>query len=41
MEQFDFSFQPSIYHKMVRDLAGLGFMEYVDNFVLLGPLGNH
>ncbi|MBB3231955.1 DNA replication protein DnaC [Halomonas stenophila] len=27
LEQFDFSFQPSIDHKIVRDLVGLGFVE--------------
>jgi DNA replication protein DnaC len=39
MEQFDFSFQPSIDHKIVRELAGLGFVERSDNVVLLGPPG--
>ncbi|WP_156524476.1 IS21-like element helper ATPase IstB [Halomonas sp. G11] len=39
LEQFDFSFQPSIDHKIVRELAGLGFVERSDNVVLLGPPG--
>lgn len=39
LEQFDFSFQPSIDHKTVRDLAGLGFVERSENVVLLGPPG--
>nr|WP_281378355.1 IS21-like element helper ATPase IstB [Halomonas organivorans] len=39
LEQFDFSFQPSIDHKIVRDLAGLGFVERSENVVLLGPPG--
>ncbi|MBS9405743.1 IS21-like element helper ATPase IstB [Halomonas sp. TRM85114] len=39
LEQFDFSFQPSIDHKIVRDLAGLGFVERGENVVLLGPPG--
>lgn len=39
LEQFDFSFQPSIDHKIVRELAGLGFVERSENVVLLGPPG--
>ncbi|WP_404298208.1 IS21-like element helper ATPase IstB [Halomonas sp.] len=39
LEQFDFSFQPSIDHKIVRELAGLGFVERGENVVLLGPPG--
>lgn len=39
LEQFDFSFQPSIDHKIVRELAGLGFVERSENIVLLGPPG--
>ena len=39
LEQFDFSFQPSINHKIVRDLAGQGFVERSENVVLLGPPG--
>ena len=39
LETFDFSFQPSIDHKIVRELAGLGFIERCENVVLLGPPG--
>ncbi|MBM3006356.1 ATP-binding protein, partial [Escherichia coli] len=27
LEQFDFTFQPGIYRKVVRELAGLAFVE--------------
>jgi DNA replication protein DnaC len=39
LEQFDFSLQLSINHKLVRELAGLGFVERGDNLLLLGPPG--
>lgn len=39
LEQFDFSFQPSIDRKLVRDLSGLGFVERNENVILLGPPG--
>lgn len=39
LEQFDFSFQPSIDRKVLRDLSGLGFVERSENVVLLGPPG--
>ena len=39
LEQFDFSFQPSIDRKLIRDLSGLGFVERNENVVLLGPPG--
>lgn len=39
LEQFDFSFQPSIDKKTVRELSGLGFVERSENVVLLGPPG--
>jgi len=39
LEQFDLSFQPSIERKLVRELAGLGFVERGDNLLLLGPPG--
>jgi DNA replication protein DnaC len=39
LEQFDFDFQPSIDRKMIRELAGLSFVERADNVVLLGPPG--
>ncbi len=39
LEQFDFSFQPSLDRKVVRELAGLGFVERAENVILLGPPG--
>jgi DNA replication protein DnaC len=39
IEQFDFSFQPSIDKKVVRELAGLSFVERCENVILLGPPG--
>ena len=39
VEQFDFSFQPSIDRKIVRELSGLGFVDRCENIVLLGPPG--
>ena len=39
IEQFDFSFQPSIDRKVVRELAGGAFVERAENVILLGPPG--
>jgi DNA replication protein DnaC len=39
LEQFEFSFQPSIDRKVVRELSGLGFVERAENVILLGPPG--
>jgi len=39
LEQFDFSFQPSLDRKQVRELAGLSFVGRAHNIVLLGPPG--
>lgn len=39
LEQFDFAFQPSLDRKVVRELAGLGFVERAENVILLGPPG--
>ena len=39
LEQFDFSFQPAIDRKLVRELAGLSFVERAENLILLGPPG--
>jgi len=39
LEQFDFSFQPSIDRKIVRELGGLSFVERAENVILLGPPG--
>lgn len=37
LEQFGFAFQPSLDRKVVRELAGLSFVERAENVVLLGP----
>jgi DNA replication protein DnaC len=37
LDQFDFSFQPAIDRKLIRELARLAFVERVDNLILLGP----
>ncbi len=39
LEQFDFDFQPSIDRKLIRELAGLSFVDRAENVVLLGPPG--
>jgi len=39
LEQFDFDFQPSLDRKVMRELAGLSFVERAQNVVLLGPPG--
>jgi DNA replication protein DnaC len=39
LDQFDFEFQPSLDRKVVRELAGLSFVERAHNVVLLGPPG--
>lgn len=39
IEEFDFSFQPSIDRKVVRELSGLAFAERAENVILLGPPG--
>ena len=39
LDQFDFDFQPSLDKKLVRELAGLSFVERAQNVVLLGPPG--
>ncbi|HAW2722461.1 TPA: ATP-binding protein [Escherichia coli] len=36
LEQFDFTFQPGIDRKVVRELAGLAFVERCENVILLG-----
>lgn len=38
-EQFDFEYQPSLDRKVVRELAGLSFVDRAENVVLLGPPG--
>jgi DNA replication protein DnaC len=39
LDQFDFSFQPSIDERQLRDLATLRFVAHGENVVLLGPPG--
>lgn len=39
LDQFDFDFQPSLDRRMVRELAGLSFVERAHNVILLGPPG--
>lgn len=39
LDQFDFDFQPSLDRKVIRELAGLAFLERAHNVVLLGPPG--
>jgi DNA replication protein DnaC len=39
LEQFDLAFQPSLDRKVIRELAGLGFVERPDNVIFLGPPG--
>jgi DNA replication protein DnaC len=39
IEQFDFAFQPSLDRKVIRELAGLSFVERAENVILLGPPG--
>jgi DNA replication protein DnaC len=39
LEQFDFSFQPSLSRQRIADLATLRFIENHENIILLGPPG--
>ena len=39
LSQFDFSFQPSIDERRIRDLATLRFLEHQENLIFLGPPG--
>lgn len=39
LEQYDLNFQPSLDRKIIRELAGLSFVERAENIVLLGPPG--
>lgn len=39
LETFDFSFQPSVSERLVRELAGLSFVQTGTNIVVLGPPG--
>ena len=39
LESFDFSFQPSISERLVRELADLSFVQTTTNVIFLGPPG--
>lgn len=39
LETFDFSFQPSVSERLVRELSSLAFLQTATNVVLLGPPG--
>lgn len=39
VEAFDFSFQPSIDRKVIRELSGLSFVGRAENVIFLGPPG--
>jgi DNA replication protein len=39
LDQYDFSFQPSIDERRIRDLATLRFIENQENIIFLGPPG--
>jgi DNA replication protein DnaC len=39
IEQFDFSFQPTIDRKIIRELSSVGFVERGENIIILGPPG--
>ena len=39
LDQFDFSFQPSIKREQIESLHELGFLERAENVILLGPPG--
>ncbi len=39
LDQFDFAFQPSLDRRVVRELAGLSFIQRAENIVILGAPG--
>jgi DNA replication protein DnaC len=39
LEQFDFDFQPSLDRRLIRELAGMSFVERAHNVIVLGPPG--
>lgn len=39
MEEFDFSFQPSIEERLVRELSTMSFVGQQENVIMLGPPG--
>jgi DNA replication protein DnaC len=39
LDQFDFSFQPSVDKKVIRELSTLAFVDRAENVIILGPTG--
>jgi DNA replication protein DnaC len=39
LDEFDFSFQPSLDERQIRELATLSFIHRQENVILLGPPG--
>lgn len=39
LEEFDFSYQPQLDEKMIRELSGMEFLTQAKNILLLGPPG--
>jgi len=39
LEEFDFSYQPKLDEKLIRELANLNFLDTAKNIILLGPPG--
>jgi DNA replication protein DnaC len=39
LDTFDFRFQPSVPERVIRELAGLAFVQTATNIVFLGPSG--
>ena len=39
LEEFDFSFQPQIDDKLIRELANLNFLTRAENLLFIGPPG--
>ncbi|MDQ5853844.1 MAG: ATP-binding protein, partial [Chloroflexota bacterium] len=39
LERFDYSFQPTLSERLVRELAGLSFVQTATNVIFLGPPG--
>ena len=39
LESFDFSYQPGLNAKQIRELANLGFIQKKENIIFMGPPG--
>lgn len=39
LQEFDFTFQPSIDEKLIKELATMAFVHRAENLILLGPPG--